>query len=95
MTKGFAYTGHHSPVHVWQFASFWLHQSFGSEQLEQAPQQHLPGTGPGDGAGTGDGEGGVGGVGGVGTGAGASPLHDGAGALASKVPVQISQFAAD
>jgi len=55
--------------------------------------QYIAGTGGvGDGAG---GTGGVGGAGGVGTGAGTSPLHDGAGALASKVPVQISQFAAD
>merc|ERR1712117_579834 len=44
-----AYTGHHSPVHVLQFSAFWLHQSFGSEQLRQAPQQHFPVAGAGAG----------------------------------------------
>jgi len=78
------------PVHISQFAADWWHQPLLSspQSPQSAPNLQQPpeagGAGPGDG-----------GVGGVGTGAGASPLHAGAGALASKVPVQISQFAAD
>merc|ERR1711997_1207713 len=48
----FAYAGHHSPVHAWQFSTFSLHQSPSSWQFEQSgPQQHFPGAGEGAGGG--------------------------------------------